>query len=239
MDRSADPLVEGTARRRRWIPISILTLATIGLIAAVVSIAVGEEGPDQISLSETGEVQKLIAGIPQLGSRLGEADAPVTINLFIDIQCASCADYAAEVVDPVIDDYVRTGEAQITLRHRPVGLKPATLAAFGTLAAAEQDRGWQYAEILMRNLDQVPERGVNEQFLNEVARVTPKLDPGLWEEDVIDDEVRAGAQADDMLAVELGIPGDTAWVIEGLGGSETLERSPTLSQVEAAIERVG
>lgn len=224
--------------RSRWIPIILLSLAAAGLIAAVVSISVGEQGVEQIDLDETGEVQELIAGIPQLGSRLGASDAPVTINLFIDVQCAPCADYLGEVVNPVIADYVRSGQAQIVLRHRPVGVKPATLGAFGTLAAAEQDRGWQYAEIFMRNLDQVPEGGVDEDFLNEVASVTPKLDTEQWERDVVDDEIRGQAVEDDMLAVELGIPGDTAFIVEGAAGSETLERSPALAEVEAAIERV-
>lgn len=224
---------------RRWIPITLLTLAAVGLIAGIVSISVGERGVQTIDLEETGEVQQLIAGIPQLDSRLGEADAPVTIDLFIDVQCASCAEYAAEVVDPVIADYVRTGEAQIVLRHRPVGLKPATLGAFGTLAAAQQDRGWQYAEIFMRNLGQVPEQGVDEEFLEEVAGVTPKLETDAWEEDVRDPDVRALAIEDDKLAVELGIPGDTAFVLTGPGGSETLERSPSLAEVTAAIERLG
>jgi len=223
---------------RRWIPITLLTLATVGLIAAVISISVGENEVQVIQLEETGEVQELIAGIPQLGNRLGNSNAPVTINLFIDIQCPSCADYAAETVDPVIAEQVRTGEAQIILRHRPVGLKPATLGAFGTLAAGEQDRAWQYAEIFMRNLDQVPERGVDEEFLNEVAAVTPKLDTATWEADVVDEEIRNQAVEDDMLAVELEIPGDTAWVIDGASGSETLERAPDLDQVLAAIERV-
>lgn len=224
--------------RSRWIPITFLTLAVAGLIAAVVSISVGEKGAQTIRLEETGEVQELIAGIPQLDSRLGNSDAPVTVNLFIDIQCRVCADYASRVVDPIIADYVRTGDAQIILRHRPVGLKPATLAAFGTLAAAEQDRGWQYAEIFMRNLDQVSELGVDEQFLNEVAAVTPKLDTGAWEQDVLREDVRARAQQDDELAVELGIPGDTAFIVEGAGGSETLVRAPPLAEVIAAIERV-
>jgi protein-disulfide isomerase len=224
--------------RNRWIPITFLTLGAVGLIAAVVSISVGEEGVQEIRLEETGEVQELIAGIPQLDSRLGNSDAPVTINLFLDVQCRVCADYASEVVNPVIADYVRTGEAQIILRHRPVGTKPATLGAFGTLAAAEQGRGWQYAEIFMLNLDQVPELGVDEDFLNEVAAVTPKLDTGQWERDVLDEGVRARAQEDDELAAELRIPGDTAFVIDGAGGSETLERAPPLADVIAAIERV-
>ena len=223
---------------RRWIPITLMSLAGVGLLAALVSISVGEQGAQEIQIRETEQVQELIAGIPQLGNRLGDSDAEVTINLFIDVQCPSCAAYAQQVVDPVIADYVRTGQAQILLRHRPVGVKAATVGAFGTLAAAEQDRGWQYAEIFMRNLKEVPERGVNDEFLDQVAAFTPKLDTALWEQDLQREDVQAKAEQDDELAAELGIPGDTALVIEGAAGSETLERSPSLQDVVAAIGRV-
>ncbi len=226
---------------RRWIPISILAATVVGLLAVIVSISVGENRVEDITLDETGEVQELIAGIPQLDKRLGEDNAPVSIDLFIDIQCPSCADYMSTVVDPLIEDYVRTGRVKITLRHRPVGLKPSTLGAFGTVAAAQQDRGWQYAEIFARNLDKVPERGVDENFLNEVAGVVPKLDVTQWEQDVTDPEVRALAQDDDELAVQLQIPGETAMILQNelSGESVTLERSPTLAEVEAEIEALG
>jgi protein-disulfide isomerase len=224
--------------RSRWIPLTLMTIAAVGLLAALISISVGEEEAREIRMEQTGEVQELIAGIPQLGNRLGSDDAPVQISLFIDIQCQSCADYMAAVIDPLIAERARTGGVKILLRHRPVGLKPSTLGAFGTVAAAHQNRGWQYAEIFARNLDKVPESGVDDGFLNEVAAVTPKLDTAAWERDVASDEIQAEAQADDELAFELGIPGATTLIVEGAGGSETLERSPPLAQVEAAIERV-
>jgi protein-disulfide isomerase len=224
--------------RSRWIPLTALAVGAVALLAALISISVGEQDVRDIRMEQTGEVQELIAGIPQLGNRLGADDAPVQINLFIDIQCESCAEYMAAVIDPLIAERVRAGEAKILLRHRPVGLKPSTLGAFGTVAAAQQDRGWQYAEIFARNLDKVPESGVDQEFLNEVAAVTPKLDTPRWERDVASEEIQAEAQADDELAFELGIPGATTLIVEGASGSETLERSPSLERIEAAIDRV-
>lgn len=225
---------------RRWIPLTILGLLGAGLLGALVSISVGEQAPREIRLEETGEVQQLIAGIPQEDNRLGRDDAPVVVNLFIDIQCAGCADYMREVIDPIISGQVRDGELALVLRHRPAGLKPTTLAAFGTVAAGEQDRAWQYAQIFSRNLDKVPERGVDEEFLAEIAAVTPGLDGDAWQRAATGEEVQQRAQADDELAFDLGIPAGTALVVENplTGESVTLEREPELATLLETIESV-
>lgn len=223
---------------RRWVPITVMTLAALGLLAAIVSISVGEEGGQGIAIEEVGEVQELTGGIHQLGERLGDDDAPVTLTLFTDVQCPRCADYQAEVVDPLIEDFVRTGEAKIIFKNFPLGLKPVTLGAVAVAAAEEQDRGWQYAELFMRNLDAVPERGVTQEFLDEVAAVTPKMDTALWEEDVVGDAATAKAEADVELATELRLSADPAIALDGANGSETLEDAPSLEAVLAAIDRV-
>lgn len=226
---------------RRWIPITILCALAIGLIAAIVSIAVGENRVEDLRIDQTGEVQQLIAGIPQLDERLGEDDAAVTVNLFLDIQCQSCADYMASVIDPFIADYVRTGRAKILLRHRPLGTKPVTLGSFGTIAANQQDRGWQYAEIFARNLDQVPELGVDQDFLDEIAGVTPKLEVQQWQEDVADPGIQALAQDDDELAASLKLPGETTLIVENSASGESvqLDRSPSLAELTATVEQLG
>ena len=223
----------------RWLPITVLTLLAAGLIAAIVSISIGEKGPNSIQISGIEEVQALIGGIRQLDDRLGDEDAPVTMTLFQDVQCPECADFQAEVVDPLIEERVRTGEAQINFKNFPLGLKPVTLGAIAVEAAAEQDRGWQYAELFMRNLDEAPEAGVDQEFLDVVASVTPKLDTAAWEEAVAGPEAAASAQEDVDLATELEYTADPVIVVDGIGGSETLEGKPTLEEVEAAIERVG
>lgn len=223
---------------RRWIPITLLSLGAVGLIAAAISLAVGEKRISDIQLEETGEVQELIAGIRQLDDRLGEEDAPVQIFLFTDVQCPRCAEFQADVVDPLIASHVRTGEAKMLFRNFPLGLKPVTLGALAVEAAAMQDRGWQYAEIFIRNLDEVPEQGVNEEYLNEVAAFTPKLDTARWETDLMSAAAQEAAEADVEQATELRLPADPILIIEGAGGSEQLEDIPSLEEVEAAIERV-
>jgi protein-disulfide isomerase len=224
--------------QNRWLPITLLSLLFIGLMAAIVSLSIGEKGPQSIQIEGTPEVQELIGGIRQLDDRLGSEDAPVTIDFFQDVQCPRCADYYADTIEPLIAERVRTGEVQMNFRHFPLGLKPVTLGAIATEAAAEQDRGWQYASLFMRNLDEVPERGVNEEFLNQVASVTPKLDTAQWEEAVVGDAAADSAQEDVDLATDLRLPANPILIVSGVGGEVQLEDLPTREEIDAAIAEV-
>ena len=222
----------------RWIPLGLLTIGAIALISALVSLAVGEYKGEEFTITGSGEVQELLGGIPELGNRLGDADAPVTVDVFNDVQCSRCADYQQEVIEPLIGEYVRTGEAQMILRHYPLGVKPVTLGGIGSAAAGEQDREWQYAELFIRNLDQVPEQGVNQDFLDEVAAAVPKLDTAAWEEAVVGGEAEEAAREGNDLATSLKIPADPAVVVTGPAGSEELDSAPTGEEIAAAIELV-
>ncbi len=222
----------------RWIPFTILSVATIALLAALISLSVGEHKEEQFTISGAGEVQELIGGIPQLGDRLGSDDAPVTIDVFNDIQCTRCADYQLDVIDPLINEYVRTGEAQMIFRHYPLGGKPVTLGGVAAEAAGEQDRQWQFIEVFVRNLDQVPEQGVNQEFLNEIAATVPKLEVTNWEDAVAGDEAEQDARAGNDLGTQLKIPADPAVVVTGANGSQELDSAPTIEEIQAAIDGV-
>jgi len=222
----------------RWIPFTILSVATIALLAALISLSVGEHKEEQFTISGAGEVQELIGGIPQLGDRLGSDDAPVTIDVFNDIQCTRCADYQLNVIDPLINEYVRTGAAQMIFRHYPLGGKPVTLGGVAAEAAGEQDRQWQFIEVFVRNLDQVPEQGVSQEFLDEIAATVPKLEVTNWEDAVAGDEAEQAARAGNDLGTQLKIPADPAVVVTGANGSQELDSAPTIEEIQAAIDGV-
>ncbi len=224
--------------RSRWIPLTLLTLAGLGLLGALISISIGENREEDLTITGTGEVQELIAGIPQLGERLGDSDAPITLTLFTDVQSPLCADYQAAVIDPLIEDLVRTGDAQIIFKNFSLGAKEVTLGGIGVEAAAAQDHGWQYAEMFMRNQDQAPTAGVDQDFLDEVAGNTPRLDTELWEEDYDDPASEAAAQDDAELAVQLRLEADVAVNVQGPNGSELLQEAPSREDIDAAIARV-
>lgn len=222
----------------RWIPLTILSVAGIGLLAAIVSLSVGEHREEKFTISGSGEVQELVGGIPQLGDRLGSDDAPITIDVFNDIQCTRCADYQREVIDPLINDYVRPGDAQMIFRHYPLGGKPVTLGGVAAEAAGQQDRQWQFIEVFIRNLDQVPAEGVTQEFLNEIASATPKLEVTDWEQAMQSDEAEQAATAGNDLGTKLKITANPAVVVTGASGSEELDDAPGIDDIEAAIDSV-
>jgi Thioredoxin len=224
----------------------LLAVLAVGVGYAIIAIAVGEGGPQPVEIQGRPEVQKLIAGIRQEEERLGSSDAPVEIELFTDIRSVPGAEFQSAVVDPVISEYVRTERAQISLRHFSFGRTAVTEAAIAADAAGAQGHQWQYAELVMRNLGIVDEGGVDEEFLNEIAEVTPGLEHDEWEaafEDELelqreDPDYESAVDADDRLALELKLPARPVLVVTGPGGSETLDEEPTLDEARLAIERV-
>ena len=221
-------------------------MLAVGVGYAIIAIAVGEGGPQAVEIEGRPEVQRLIAGIRQEEERLGSPDAPVEIDLFTDVRSVPGADFQREVVDPVISEYVRTDRAQINLRHFSFGRTGVTEAAIASDAAGAQGHQWQYAELVLRNLGNAGEEGVDEQFLGEIAEVTPGLEKEEWEiefEDELalqreDAEYKSAVDEDGELAFELKLPAQPVVIVTGPGGSETLDSEPTLDEVRLAIERV-
>ena len=223
---------------RRWVPITILALTVAGLMGVIVSISVGEKGPQQIRIEGTDDTQQLLGGIRQLGRRLGPDDASVTVTVFQDVQCPRCADFQFNVIDPLVEQRVRTGEIKMEWRNFPLGQKPVTLGSIAIAAAEQQDHGWQFADLFMRNLDQVPTAGVTAEFLNEIAAAVPKLDTVGWEAAYSADEANQIATEDVQIATDMRLRADPAVIVEGPGGSQTLQDAPDLASIEAAIDAV-
>jgi hypothetical protein len=98
----------------------------------------------------------------------------------------------------------------------------------------------------LRNLGEAGQEGVDEQFLSEIAEVTPGLDQDEWEAEFEeqlsrqrdDPDYVSAVDADGELAFELKLPAQPVLVVTGPGGSETLDDEPTVDDVRLAIERV-
>ena len=229
-----------------WVPRAIIAVVVVAVAISIVSISIGDGGPTTVEFSERGEVQGLVAGIQQDGARLGEEEAPVEIELFTDVRALPGATFQEEVVDPVIEEFVRDGQAQISMRHFSFGRAGVTEAAIAAAAAGEQGYQWQFAEIVFRNLENAGPRGIDESFLKGAAEVTPGLEIDEWDESFAeeleaqssDPGYESEIDRDGELANELELPVGPAVVVTGIGGVEKLVSAPSLEEVRAAIERV-
>jgi len=224
----------------RLVPLIGLTLAGAGVLTAIVFISIGEHGP-AAPVEGADTVQRLFGGIEQKGNALVDADAPVTISIFNDLQCTDCADYQLETVPPLVERVVRTGDARLEFRHRSLGQKETTVAAYAAAAAGQQDNEWQYVHLVFLNQDQIRTSGATDEFLGRVAEAVPapEFDVDRWDRDRDSAEVEAEVTSDADTAIDLRLTAAPAAVVEGPRGTVELEDSPTVSQIEAAVAEVG
>lgn len=247
-DETAIPPVEGASepggRLSPWVPRVLLALVAIGVVAAIISISVGEGGPQAIVVDGADETIAFYAdtAIPQDAARLGPAEAPVEIELFTDLRSTQSAEFQAEVVRALIDEYVKTDRAQIALRHRSVGGSEISLPAVAATAAGEQGRQWELADLVLQNLDRAGPQGVDDEFLGDIADTlrgkTQDFDADEWRDAFGAADTQEQPRLDSELATELRLPAQPALVITGPGGAETLVDTPSLAEARAAIERV-
>jgi protein-disulfide isomerase len=221
-----------------WAPRLGLALAAAGVIAAIVTIAVGEGGPQPQDVGGVNDVQRLFGGIEQDAAYLGPDDAPVTVSVFNDLQCEPCADFQLDEIDPLVEDYARTDEVRFELRHFAISGHDTVRAAYASTAAGEQGRQWQYADLFLRNQDLAAEEGVTDELLRELAESVPELETEQWDEDLDSSEVAQRVEADARLGAELELTAEPAVVVSGPGGEEVLIETPARERIEAAIEAV-
>ncbi len=233
-----------------WVPRVLLVLAAGAIVWAVVSIALGEGGPEAIEIEGADEVLTFYAGLRQEAERLGEPGAEVEIDVFTDLRSTDSADFYEETVMPLVDEVVRSGDALINFRHRSVGGAAVSLPAVAATIAGEQDRQWQFADLVLRNLERAG-AAADENFLQDVADtlrgMTRDFDAEEFANELApcaDDDpgtscpAAATPEADDQLATDLELTAEPALVITGPGGSETLMNSPSFEDARAAVERV-
>jgi protein-disulfide isomerase len=228
-------------RRGRWFVLALLTLSLGGLIAGIVELSTQKPDRSLVHITGIEDAQEIFGGVRQDGDRLGSPDAPVSIEWFDDLQCSNCRAQFLSTIPTLVESYVRPGDLQIEYRH--YSFSPATeeLGFFGAEAAADQDYSWPYVYLFFRNQDEAERVGIDEDFLTSVAGAIPELDVPEFR-DYLDSEGGAGGRIRERLAgyeklgSELGIRAQPAAIVSGPNGTRTLQDSPALSQITAAID---
>jgi protein-disulfide isomerase len=228
---------------RRWRPrlVGVIVLAVCGLVLlfVIASLSLDEGEDEPIEIEGAGAVQRLLGGIQQDGPVLGEPEAPVTVQVFNDVQCEPCADYQLDVIEPLVADQVRQGgEVRLEFHHFPMSRAGIGLAAYAAVAAGLQDYEWHFIELFLRNQEEGGAEGVTQELLDQVANGILNFNVEQWQRDMDEEEVREALEADDELAAELGFPAEPAVVVQGPGGTEELIQSPSLEEIRSAIEQV-
>jgi protein-disulfide isomerase len=241
--RVSEVAVKAMPRRGRLWVLAALALALFVLGYLVVSISTQKPGPAAVDLAGIADAQRIFGGIPQEGDRLGSADAPVSIQVFNDMQCSECAEDFLSTIPALVEGYARPGDVQLLYRHYSNSESPEELSFYGAEAAADQGYGWQYIYLFFRNQGEAKRFGIDQDFLASVAGGVEELNGPEWEEDLEENGVSGGAiakrlEAYEKLGRELGIRVRQAAIVSGPSGTETLQDGPSLGQIERAIAAV-
>jgi protein-disulfide isomerase len=230
-------------RRGRWLVLAALGLAVVALVIAIADLSTREPDPSKVELEGIGDAQQLFGGIRQAGDRLGPPDAELAIELFDDLQCASCREQFLATVPALVEDLVRPGEARMEYRHYSFSANPEQLGFFGAEAAADQGYGWQYIYLFFRNQAEAERVGLDEDYLRSVAGAIPELDLEQWQayldkEGGPDGEIHRTLAPYEELGRDLGIRAEPAAIVSGPNGTRLLQDSPRLVQIQHAVAAV-
>ncbi len=242
-ERMSEVAVKAMPRRGRLWVVAILALALFGLGYSIVSISTQKAGQAVVHVAGISEAQEIFGGVPQEGDRLGSSDAPVTIQVFNDLQCSSCREDFLGTIPALTERYARPGDVQLLYRHYSNSESPQELGFYGAEAAADQGYGWQYVYLFFRNQGEAERFGIDQNFLDSIAGGIEELNFPEWQEDLEKNGGSGGAIAKRLegyeeLGSDLGIRVRQAAIVSGPNGTHTLQDGPKLGQIERAIEEV-
>lgn len=227
------PQTEEERRRRRTVQLSALGVGLAAVLIAVL-IAISQSGGSDNGSDASGE----LAGLEQSKTVLGDPNAPVTVFEYGDLQCPICRTFASQEVPQLIEGPVKQGQAKLDFQNWTIIGPDSKPAAEAALAAAEQDKMWDFI-LAFYNQQQAENSGyVTDEFLTSIA-TDAGLDVEQWNTDRQKPAYAAQLKQIDAKAAALGFTGTPSVTVEGPGGSFPFKGNsvPTAADIEAAITK--
>lgn len=180
------------ARRRHRIPLptqssGILTaIATITILTIAAGAILAAFGPSTQAARQhriDHRVSALLSGIPQHGSTLGNPGAPVTMQIYSDLECQDTHGWFSYDLPSIIRQFVRTGVLKLEYHSFKTNtIWPQTFVNQQTaaLAAGAQNKLWNYIDTFYHEQGTEYTHYANETFLTSIATQVPGLNIPQW-----------------------------------------------------------
>jgi Thioredoxin len=219
----------------------------VAAIAVLVAISGGPSVAESKSFSSAEEsairrTEKLLAGIPQRGTVLGDPKAPITLQFFGDLQCSESRQVMLGALPFLIRHWVRAGELRIVYRstetdtHDPSEFRGQQIAA---LTAGVQGKMWTFIDIFYREQQAEFSGYADDAFLEGIAE---QAGVDLWQwagEREADGWVRR-IEGDEVLAWHKEVPGHStpSFLIGPTGGEARPLRHISLEEPKVFDEAI-
>jgi protein-disulfide isomerase len=183
----AGPRAAQVAKRSRraksnalWLRAALAgTLLIVGVLGTVLAAGASSNQESRID----GEVKALLAGIPQEKQALGARSAPVTLQVFADLEDNDSKRWFLTFLPAIIRELVRTGRLRIEYRSfktNTIGSETFVKQQAAALAAGAQNKLWNYVDTFYHEQGEEYTPYVTESYLDDIARQAPTLNIGQW-----------------------------------------------------------
>lgn len=194
------------------------------------------------SLKPAGEFIRITpVAYPMMeGKTIGNPNAPVRIEVYEDFQCPACAEFSKSIESRLLESsYINEGLVQYEFMHYPfldsnAVTKESHQAANASMCALEQDRFWDYHELLYINQGAVENGGsFNDKRLQAFAE-SLGLDMSAFNQCFSDNKYSTEIEADFQKGQSIGVTGTPSVFVNGT--IVTPRYVPSYEELEAAIQ---
>jgi protein-disulfide isomerase len=178
------------------------------------------------------DVGALLAEIPQEGRTLGSPTAPVTLQVFADLEDDDCQRWVLTLLPAIIEEFVRPGILKIEYRsYKTNTIAPETFVKQQTaaIAAGAQGKLWNFIDTFYFEQGTEYTPYVTERYIDNIASQIPGLNIAQWHKDRNDGRRSEQVVADNQEAIADGIHvtpsyrlGRTGGPLENFYGSEAI-----------------
>lgn len=196
-------------------PAVLVTAAALIVGAVLVAIALPKEESNGDFLRIPATTYE--AGLAR-GEVLGSDAAPVVIQLYSDFQCPACKTFVTGQLGALTQEFVRPGTVRIEARDIAFlgtgSFDESLELAVGARCAAEQDRYWQFHDLVFWNQGRENRGDHSAAFIGRVADQAG-LDRPAFDACIARADVRQAIEAQTTTALGAGIQSTPTLVVNG------------------------
>jgi hypothetical protein len=166
-----------------WLRVALAGALVVVAVLGGVMVAGAHSSPEERVDSDVGA---LLAGIPQEGQTLGARTAPVTLQLYAELEDYSSDGWFRAYLPAIIRKFVRTNILKIEYRAfktNTIGSEMFIKQQAGALAAGAQNKLWNYVYTFYFEQGKEHTPYATESFLENIARQVPALNIRQWDTD--------------------------------------------------------
>lgn len=149
---------------------------------------------------------------------VGDPEAPVTLVEFVDFKCPHCMAFAAQVLLPLEEAYVKSGKVKVAVINFPFIAADSRTAAIASEVVYQMDPEayWPFVKAVFARQGGMAEIWATPELLTQLAtEVSTKIDAAAFREALNDRRYAEEIEVDLGIVRKLGVQGTPTVYING------------------------